>query len=1029
MSKPRSLETELLRHAWLNHNFGYNTTGELLHAMKNEAERLSQDGHAALTEALRARATPPIADALPTYDANIQRHLNAINRTRIQPIRLRYFQYLALLYTEICLDWTLNKRTAFLHHLNAFVQQRNADKAPGEPQHARFTDAELDKLAFWMATGAGKTLILHINYHQFRHYCQTPLDDILLITPNEALSEQHRRELANSDIPAERFQMHRNRIAHTHNAIQILEITKLVIQKTGEGDTIPVEAFEGNNLIFVDEGHKGTGGDVWRHLRQQLAQTGFTFEYSATFGQALAAAKNRERVEEYGKAIVFDYSYRHFYADGYGKDFRILNLKHDEHTQTETLLLANLLAFYQQHHYFTHNRDIAHTYGLDAPLWAFVGSKVNAVYTEKHTKRSDVLTVLRFLHRFLKNPHNWAIRTLAKILNGESGLTDENGTDVFANQFPLLSQLHKTPADIYTAILTEVFHTDTHGALHLSHIRNAPGEIALKATHGRQNFGLLYIGDTASFKKLVETDDAAIVFDTDNLITESLFTHINTPTSPINLLIGAKKFIEGWDSWRVTAMGLLNIGRQEGAQIIQLFGRGVRLRGKQMSLKRSSALDGEHPPHLRLLETLNIFAVRANFMAQFREYLTREGIPAEEPVHIEIPIKPNKDWLQAPLFVPEVPAYRDDAKDTCVPLAVNPGIYITHRTQTVEILQSRNTESIQDSTAQPAITHAHIPHDSLNLLNWEAIYLQLIEYKQQKQYHNLIFDTPTLKRIIAPDAGTYQLAIRDETDIIPTSLTELARVEQLVLTLLRKYLTKFYGTIQKRWSEHRIRLRILDEKDTNFTNWRVAISQNNAQELVPHLTALIEAGTIYGPDFTALPTAYNECHLYQPLLAEDNRTIERTTPPPLNASEKAFVEDMHRYIRKHHNRKQIVLLRNHSRGKGIGFYQNHGFYPDFILWMLHDGKQRIVFIEPHGLMHEAINPHNHKITLFKTLRHISDTRFRRQPVEMDAYIISSTDFTQMQKKCGLDKLTFEQWHILFPNPTDTTYLEPIFRQT
>ena len=26
---------------------------------------------------------------------------------------------------------------------------------------------------------------------------------------------------------------------------------------------------------------------------------------------------------EYGKAIAFDYSYRHFYNDGYGKDFRI----------------------------------------------------------------------------------------------------------------------------------------------------------------------------------------------------------------------------------------------------------------------------------------------------------------------------------------------------------------------------------------------------------------------------------------------------------------------------------------------------------------------------------------------------------------------------------------------------------------------------------------------------------------------------------------------------------------------------------
>ena len=34
-------------------------------------------------------------------------------------------------------------------------------------------------------------------------------------------------------------------------------------------------------------------------------------------------------------------------------------------------------------------------------------------------------------------------------------------------------------------------------------------------------------------------------------------------------------------------MGLMNVGKGEGAQIIQLFGRGVRLKGYDLSLKRS----------------------------------------------------------------------------------------------------------------------------------------------------------------------------------------------------------------------------------------------------------------------------------------------------------------------------------------------------------------------------------------------------------------------------------------------------------
>ena len=49
-----------------------------------------------------------------------------------------------------------------------------------------------------MATGSGKTLIFHLNYYQFLHYNTKELDNILLITPNEGLTEQHLSELAAS---------------------------------------------------------------------------------------------------------------------------------------------------------------------------------------------------------------------------------------------------------------------------------------------------------------------------------------------------------------------------------------------------------------------------------------------------------------------------------------------------------------------------------------------------------------------------------------------------------------------------------------------------------------------------------------------------------------------------------------------------------------------------------------------------------------------------------------------------------------
>ena len=149
--------------------------------------------------------------------------------------------------------------------------------------------------------------------------------------------------------------------------------------------------------------------------------------------------------------------------------------------------------------------------------------------------------------------------------------------------------------------------------------------MGLRADGSNSYFGVIYIGDTPAFKRLVDAENKGIVL-AEESFQESLFNRINEPDSTVEVLAGARKFIEGWNSWRVSNMGLLNIGRSEGSQIIQLFGRGVRLKGRNMSLKRSSPLvDGPHPEHIRLLETLNIFALRANYMAQFKDYLESDG--------------------------------------------------------------------------------------------------------------------------------------------------------------------------------------------------------------------------------------------------------------------------------------------------------------------------------------------------------------------------------------------------------------------
>jgi hypothetical protein len=1021
------LERRLVLVAWLNQLFGYRDNRELLRDTKGVDEGFDPEGRSHLYHHFMGRGDKVKVDAvtLAAYDDNIRRHLEAMNRHRPEPIRLRYFQHLAVLFTEIVLDRILNHRASFLVELNRFVDQRNAALAPGEDAYPRFEEPDLNKMAYWMATGSGKTLIMHFNYRQFLHYHRQPLDNILLITPNEGMTEQHLEEMRLSGIPCERFQNTESGLGlGDRNAVRVIEIHKLVEEKRGGGVSVPVEAFEGNNLIFVDEGHKGSGGEAWRRYRDALGQTGFTFEYSATFGQALTAARNDALTVEYGKAIVFDYSYKYFYEDGYGKDFRVLNLREDTSEEmTDTLLLANLLSFYQQQRAFGDDGAAASAYNLEAPLWIFVGSSVNAVYREAGRERSDVLTVARFLHRFLRNEHGWAVRTMGRLLAGQSGLQDAYGADVFDGRFKYLAQSGRDPRWLYADIVRSVFNADGSAGLHMAAIRGSQGELGLKASPTGDYFGVIYIGDTSTFRRLVEADDAGITLDPDEAFEPSLFGRVTLPRSPIKVLVGAKKFIEGWSSWRVSNMGLLNIGRGEGSEIIQLFGRGVRLRGRDFSLKRSSALDGEHPHQLRLLETLEIFAVRANYMAQFREYLEREGVEPEGSIELPLPIRRNDEFLGKGLLTLRLPAgeessFADDCTFVLAP-AEAASVAVDLSLQVQELSSSQT--GLKTAAAQAGVAR-RLESRFLDLLDWQSIYLDLVEYAETKGYANLAIPRASVREIMeAADPPLYRLTA-PEAVVNPQRFADLEEMRGAVLAILRAYVDRFYRVMHQRWDSEHMVYQTLSADDPNLRDYTVKVSRSDSA-LVREIARLIKEGQrIYDEEIgRPLPNIHFDRHLYQPLLVEASENV-KSEPPGLKPSERDFVKKLKDYVRAEASRSladsQVFLLRNLSQGKGVGFFRNHGFSPDFMLWVKTSRVQRIVFIEPHGMLHEPAYRHSDRLRLHEHLaeleRHLKPPR--GVTVQLDAYTVSATLFEELRRRFGegdWDKARFAATHILF----------------
>lgn len=120
---------------------------------------------------------------------------------------------------------------------------------------------------------------------------------------------------------------------------------------------------------------------------------------------------------------------------------------------------------------------------------------------------------------------------------------------------------------------------------------------------------------------------------------------------------------------------------------------------------------------------------------------------------------------------------------------------------------------------------------------------------------------------------------------------------------------------------------------------------------------------------------------------------------------------------------EIYLLRNLSRGKGIGFFEQRGFYPDFILWIKKAEVQRIVFVEPHGMLHAEAYQHDDKARLHESLPALTAAIGQRTgltAVTLDSFIVSATPFDNLRARYddgGWDRRKFTRAHILFPERT------------
>lgn len=483
-------------------------------------------------------------------------------------------------------------------------------------------------------------------------------------------------------------------------------------------------------------------------------------------------------------------------------------------------------------------------------------------------------------------------------------------------------------------------------------------------------------------------------------------------------------------------MGLMHVGRSEGSQIIQLFGRGVRLKGYEWSLKRSGHFNpGSQPAFIQELETLNVFGIEADFMEKFREFLKDEGLPGNERREtITIPLNVTYDFgKKLKILRPKKKAINgieyDFKKDAPVPDIGEIPTYIQQHPVESDWYPRIQAIRSKGSTVERKKDNVKLQEEHLAFIDYDKLYFELEEFKRDRTWHNLNISKTGIKKVLS-DTTWYSLSF-PKTRLIPESYTGVLLIQQVATELLKRYCDHLYNYRKREFIEPRLELRELSAGDDNIpqdSDYQLIVDGNHQQVIlgIQQLKKDLDSGK---NDLLTIGDL-NACnfgkHLFQPLFHVRPGGKIAIHPVALNASEYQFVTDLKKWCDNNATalkkaKAEIFLLRNLSRGKGIGFFEAGNFHPDFILWIIRDNKQYVTFIEPHGLIHEG--PASSKVLLHKQIKEI-EKRLNDPEVILNSFILSWTPYPQLS--WGNLQGELEDMHVLFMTDDRDHYVGKLF---
>ncbi|MCQ2690136.1 DEAD/DEAH box helicase family protein [Helicobacter pylori] len=794
----------------------------------------------------------------------------------------------------------------------------------------------INRLAFYMATGSGKTIVI-IKLVELLSVAirmgLIPKKNIMFFSANENLIKQFKKEIEkynrNKDfskqIDFKDLKSVTNKDFYHSPKDSLMKKIALfyyradLMNDEGKENLLDYKDCwdNGENYVILDEAHKGNKTESKRQaIFSLLSQKGFLFNFSATFTE-----------ESDLITAVYNLSVGEWVKLGYGKESVLLKknnlnafkeLKDLNDREKEIALLKALLLLGMQKRYQTEG------YFHDPLMLVFTHS-VNV-------KNSDAEIFFKTLARVIENDDRSDFLKakedlLEEIKNPEFLFSDDKDKGYKVNVFK-----ESLKSMDFKGLKEAVFYASNG---HIEVIINPKNnqEIAFKLNTSDKVFCLIKIGDITEWicEKL---KSVKVVSKNLSFKEESYFSQIDK--SSINILVGSRAFDTGWDSTRPSVILFLNIGLDDDAKklVKQSFGRGVRIESVKNQRQRLAYLDIDEAikkalkPNAAMLETLFVIATKSESVKAILDLKEESSDPSWCEVELE------KTPIEHALFVP---CYQEKS------------IKATDLQSGSFKMSAKNFKDLKEYFHLMSEKHFILKHEIYDPKDYELLkdLIQTKRFEIELNWHYK--DLDNLISILKKRLYLNQKVPKDEFNALDDEkIVHFKRVkvradkkEKLIQTIQE---VKEYAPLDKE---------------------RIKIAQG---EIDPYDTEKHKQNKTFEVDGAELLKLKE--HYYTPLIKAKNCDWLKHVVKV--KSESDFLEELLKItetLQENYDFWAFSKIDEHLDNLFIPYIDNGAaerrFFPDFIFWLQKSGTQFICFIDPKGSKH---TDYEHKADAYKLFK-------------------------------------------------------------